>query len=199
MYTIIILSGLGIVMMYSASSLYAMNKFDNYMFFLNQQFKWLILGYFILFIFINIDYKIFKKIAYLLLISSWIIMIMGFFFKGNNPASRWLIINGKSWMTTSDLARISLIIFTSFYIDNYNKYINDWKFLLKSYTPFLLITLSIILYQPDTSTTITIFIIIITMLFIANTNWKYLATLISLALYSCPHLSVFIFVFIYVS
>ena len=94
-------------------------------------------------------------------------MIMGYFFKGNNPASRWLVIGGRSWMTTSDLARVSLIIFTAFFIDKNKKYLQDWKFITTRYAPFLAITLMLILFQPDTSTTITIAMIIILMLFIA--------------------------------
>ena len=36
---IILLSGFGIVMMYSASSIYAMNRFENYLHFFEQQIK----------------------------------------------------------------------------------------------------------------------------------------------------------------
>ena len=54
---IIILSGFGIVMMYSASSIYAMNNFGNYMFFLSQQIKWLILGFIIMLITSQLNYN----------------------------------------------------------------------------------------------------------------------------------------------
>ena len=110
---IVLLSSFGIVMMYSASSIYAMNTFDNYMFFLIQQIKWLILGIILMLITSQINYQVFKRLAYGLLLFSWIVMIMGYLFKGNNPAARWLVIGGRSWMTTSDLARVSLIIFTA--------------------------------------------------------------------------------------
>ena len=86
---ILLLSGFGIVMMYSASSIYAMNIFDNYMFFLIQQIKWISLGLIIMLIISHVNYQILKKFAYGLLIFSWMVMIMGYFFKGNNPASRW--------------------------------------------------------------------------------------------------------------
>ena len=44
-------------------------------------------------------------------------MILGYFYKGDNPAARWLILGGRSWLTTSDLGRLSIIIFTAFFID----------------------------------------------------------------------------------
>ena len=178
----LLLSGFGIVMMYSASSIYAMNTFNNYMFFLVQQIKWLILGLILMLIISQVNYHILKRLAYGLLIFSWIVMIMGYFFKGNNPASRWLVIGGKSWMTTSDFARVSLIIFTAFFIDKYHKYLSNWKFIITRYTPFLAITLMLILFQPDTSTTITIAMIIMLMLFIANVDWRFIAGITSLGI-----------------
>jgi cell division protein FtsW len=172
---IFLLSGFGIVMMYSASSMYAMNKFDNYLHFFIQQVKWLALGAILMLSLSQVSYRILKKMAYGLLFFSWVVLVMGYFFKGNNPAARWLILDGRSWMTTSDLARVSLIIFTAFFVDKNKKHLKDWKFLLTRFTPLLGITLILILFQPDTSTTMIISVIIMVMLFIAGTDWRYLA------------------------
>ena len=179
---ILLLSGFGIVMMYSASSLYAMNTFDNYMFFLVQQIKWIFLGLVLMIIVSQVNYQVLKKFAYVLLVCSWIVMIMGYFFKGNNPASRWLVFGDRSWMTTSDLARVSLIIFTAFFIDKNKMHLKDWKFVITRYTPFLFITLMLILFQPDTSTTITIAMIIMLMLFTAATDWRFIAGITSVGI-----------------
>ena len=179
---ILILSGFGIVMMYSASSIYAMNSFNNYMFFLLKQVKWFALGLILMLIISQVNYQIFKRFSYELLIFSWIIILMGYFFTGGNSASRWLVIGGSSWLTTSDLGRISLIIFTAYFIDKNNQKISDWKFVLIHYTPFLIITLLLILFQPDTSTTITIAIIILLMLFISAVDWRFIAGITSLGM-----------------
>ncbi len=175
--TILLLSGFGIVMMYSASSIYAMNEFDDYMHFFLRQTKWLIIGTIIMFVLSQMSYRYLKELAYVLIILSWIILIMGYFFKGNNPASRWLYLGGRSWMTTSDFARVSLIIFTAFFIDKNKRYLKDWKFLFIRFTPILGISLVLILFQPDTSTTMMIAIIIMVMLFIAGADWRYLTGL----------------------
>lgn len=172
---IFLLCGFGIVMMYSASSIYAMNKFDNYLHFFMQQIKWLTIGAVLMLMLSQVNYQILKKIAYALLIISWVVLVMGYFFKGNNPASRWLVLGGRSWMTTSDLARVSLIIFTAYFVEKNKKKLNDWKFLLTRFTPFLGISLILILFQPDISTAMIISAIIMVMLFIAGTDWRYLA------------------------
>ena len=164
---IFLLCGFGIVMMYSASSIYAMNKFDNYLHFFMQQVKWLAIGAILMLMLSQVSYRILKKMAYGLLIISWIILVMGYFFKGNNLASRWLVLGGRSWMTTSDLARVSLIIFTAYFVEKNKKKLNDCKFLLTRFTPFIGISLTLILFQPDTSTAMIISAIIMVMLFIA--------------------------------
>jgi cell division protein FtsW len=162
-------------------------------FFLRQT-KWLIIGTIIMFILSQMSYRYLKELAYVLIILSWIILIMGYFFKGNNPASRWLYLGGRSWMTTSDFARVSLIIFTAFFIDKNKRYLKDWKFLFIRFTPILGISLVLILFQPDTSTTMMIAIIIMVMLFIAGADWRYLTGLsiagvvaLILKIMSTPH------------
>ena len=192
--TILLLSGFGIVMMYSASSIYAMNEFDDYMHFFLRQTKWLIIGAIVMFVLSQMSYRYLKELAYVLIILSWIVLIMGYFFKGNNPASRWLYLGGRSWMTTSDFARVSLIIFTAFFIDKNKRYLKDWKFLFIRFTPILGISLVLILFQPDTSTTMMIAIIIMVMLFIAGADWRYLTGLsiagviaLILKIMSTPH------------
>jgi len=178
----LILCGFGIIVMYSASSMYAMNNFGNHMFFLIQQLKWLSIGMLLMLITSKINYQLIKKYAYQILFFSWIIMILGYFFKGDNPAARWLIVGGRSWLTTSDLGRLSLIIFTAFFIDKNKKSIQNWKFIITKYIPFLGISLLLILFQPDTSTTITISIIILLMLFISSMNLNFLLYVSSIGL-----------------
>ena len=179
---IIILSGFGLIVMYSASSLYAMNKFNNYLHFFNQQTKWLIIGMLIMIGISKVNYNFLKQLSFILLLLSWILLVSGYFLKGNNPAARWLVISGRSWMTTSDFARISLIIFTAFFIEKNKHNMKNLKVLLINYTPFVCISLLLILFQPDTSTALIIALIIMIMLFIGGADWKYL---LSISLIGC--------------
>ena len=99
-------------------------------------------------------------------------MIAAYFFNDNTATKRWLILFGKNIFTTSDFARIALIIFTANFIDNNKKKINQISLLVKSYFPFLLITLLLILFQPDLSTTSATVLIITTMLIISGLKLK---------------------------
>ena len=60
----LILCGFGIIVMYSASSLYAMNNFGNHMFFLLQQLKWLSIGIVLMLITSKINYQFLSTLSH---------------------------------------------------------------------------------------------------------------------------------------
>ena len=72
---ILLLSGFGIVMMYSASSIYAMNEYDDYLYFFLRQTRWLIIGTVLMFVFSQMNYRHLKELAYVLIFFSWIFLI----------------------------------------------------------------------------------------------------------------------------
>ena len=147
---------IGSFLMYSASSsfaFYKFNKSDSY--FLLKQIIWSIIGMIGLFILSNINYNHLRDNAKSILFFSWLIMfipiIQKILFNGDIIA-RWLKIGNFSLMTTSDFGKLGIIIFTAMFIDQYHHKINDFKFLIKNFVHFLLITIGLILWQPDLST-----------------------------------------------
>ncbi|SVD13631.1 uncharacterized protein METZ01_LOCUS366485, partial [marine metagenome] len=76
MAVVLLLSGFGLVMMYSASSMYAMNRFDNYLHFFIQQIKWLGTGVILMLVLSQLSYRILKKLAYGLVFFSWVVLIL---------------------------------------------------------------------------------------------------------------------------
>ena len=110
--SVIILIGIGTVSMYSASSIYAEYKYDDYLHYLTKQVIWLpiaVIGYFFS---SRFNYYYFKNYIYYLVGFTWLVIFLAFMFNNTGMPSRYLIIAGKNWMTTSDLARIMLIILT---------------------------------------------------------------------------------------
>tara|TARA_Y100001970_G_C14153491_1_gene814109 strand:+ start:56 stop:1153 length:1098 start_codon:yes stop_codon:yes gene_type:complete len=175
LYLTILLIGIGTVMMYSASSTLGVNIHDKYNFYLIRHLIRLFIGI-IAFIFIyNIDFKIYNNFSKHILILSWVVMLSAYLLNDNYPTKRWLIIFGKNIFTTSDFARIALIIFTASFIENNKKKINNINFLIKKFIPYFSISLLLIFFQPDLSTTFAIAIIITTMLLIAGLEIKKLA------------------------
>jgi cell division protein FtsW len=74
--TIIILAGLGIAMIYSASAVYALNEFGDSFYFLKRQIAWAIIGFAALFVFQNIDYHVYTKFTKIMLIISFLFLIL---------------------------------------------------------------------------------------------------------------------------
>ena len=167
---------IGSFLMYSASSsfaLYTFDKSDSYFFV--KHIIWFLIGMVGLFVLSNINYRFLKDNAILILFVSWIIMfipiLQKLLFNGDSIA-RWLKIGNFSLMTTSDFGKLGIIIFTSMFIDKYHHRISDFKFLIKNFLPYLVITISLILWQPDLSTAVVLILIIFSMLYIAGISNK---------------------------
>jgi cell division protein FtsW len=173
-YIIIATIAIGCLMLYSASSTIAFNKFGDSAFYIKKHIVRLLISLIAFSIAYRINFKFFKQNATKLLIFSWIIMLLAYFFNEGSSTNRFLIINGKNILTTSDFAKLCLIIFTAQFIENNKNKINNIKILLTKYLPHLLITLLLILCQPDLSSTFTILILISLILITAGINIKYL-------------------------
>ena len=180
LFIVLVIVSIGSFLMYSASSpvaFYTYNKSDSY--FLFKHIIWLIIGLFILFSFSYINCSFLKKNSKSILILSWFLMLIPIVINfGENSIDRWLKIGNFTLMTTSDFARIALIIFTATFIDKYYQKINDIKILSTKLLPYLLITIALIIYQPDLSTSIATSLIIFSLLYIAGLNKKIISGLL---------------------
>ena len=167
---------IGSILLYSASSSFAFYKFnkpDSYFFI--KHLIWFLIGMIGLLFLSKLHYRHLRNHSKEILYFSWIIisipLIQKIFFNGDNIA-RWLKVGNFSLMTTSDLGKLCLIIFTCSFIDkNYNK-INDIKYMVKNFIPYVFVSLFLILYQPDLSTTIVLALIIFSLLYLAGINNK---------------------------
>ena len=168
---LVLIISIGSLLMYSASSSFAFYQFNkNDTYFLFKHVTWLMIGFLALFFAKSINYKMLKKYSKYLLIISWVIMIIPQL--GNSDVARWLKIGNFTLMTTSDFAKICLIIFTANFIHNYYKNINSISILFKEFIPYLVITLVLIILQPDLSTSIVTTLLITALLFIAGIKYK---------------------------
>jgi len=151
---VLILLFFGLVMIYSASSIWAEYKFNVVM---------------------NIDYnKYYEKaniilgVCFLLLI---LVLIPGIGTIRNGSRS-WFGI-GPFGVQPSEFAKLGLIIFTSKYLSNSNKFLKSYK---KGVFPILgvmLLFFGLIMLQPDLGTGLVLATTIVSLLFIAGVNMKF--------------------------
>ncbi|MCX8074826.1 MAG: putative lipid II flippase FtsW [Clostridia bacterium] len=122
--TILILLCLGLIMVASASSYYALSSFGNSNYFLVRQLEFAAVGVIAMIIISNIDYNIYKKFSYIgfafavLLMISVLIPGIG---QERNGATRWLGF-GAFTFQPSEFMKIALVMATATYIAiNYRK------------------------------------------------------------------------------
>tara|TARA_B110000495_G_scaffold37668_1_gene30257 strand:- start:428 stop:1585 length:1158 start_codon:yes stop_codon:yes gene_type:complete len=177
---LIILTVIGTIMLYSASwyESFATSNGRTEMYFLQNHLKRLLIGVLLLFVFIIIDYRSLKKIApYLIVISIFLLIITKLFYLINGfswyKPARWLDL-GPFSLQTSDIARFSIIIFISYYVDKKRE--NLKKFQLGLFPAIILITIimSLIIIQPDYSTALMIGIIGVLILFVGGAKIEHL-------------------------
>lgn len=170
-YTLL-LSIIGLIMIYSSSYIYAQYKYNNPYRYVILQGIFFCMGIFIMYIFSKIDYNIYKKYSNLFLLISAILLIL-VLIPGigsiRNGSRSWFGLFGLGFQP-SELSKLSLIIFTSKYLSNNDKIKRDTnKFML----PILLIIISffgLILLEPDFGTGMVIVCSLIGLIFISGVN-----------------------------
>ena len=165
----------GLIMIFSASSIWAEYKFNDSFKYVKQQGLFIIIGIILMHTVSKIDYKwYYKKTNLILLICLFLlvlVLIPGFGSVRNGSRS-WFGI-GSFGIQPSEFAKLGLIIFTAKYLSQNNKFLKDIR---KGVIPILLVLFLIfglIMLQPDFGTGMIIVVSILAMLFIAGVNIKF--------------------------
>ncbi|MAJ44774.1 MAG: hypothetical protein CMF96_08560 [Candidatus Marinimicrobia bacterium] len=193
--SILLISCIGIVVIYSASSVLRPNMSSNYHF-LIRHIIWSFAGLFCGYLAFKIPLKFFKKYAVHFLIISIFLIFLGSYVNPTNDAGRWLLYeNGAKSITTSDFGKLALILYCAWFLDKYRKKINN---LQDTLFPFLIgvgLLLISIMNQPDMSTTIVFSMISMILLYIGGLKYKFLIslifsgiTLLSIKIYLTPYM-----------
>lgn len=89
---------------------------------------------------------------------------------GANGAVRWLNLGGFRFQP-SELCKLCLILFFAKFFEKYKDILNTWKILGLSALLFGLPAF-LVVNQPDLSTTISLCVIFVTVIFVAGLSWK---------------------------
>lgn len=188
----VVLISIGIVMIYSASSIYAMERYGDSAYFLKRHLMFLAIGVVFTFLAMSIDYRILKKYAKPLLIFSLFLLVLVLIpgiGREVSGARRWFRLKYISFQP-SELANLALIVYIADFISRKSAGI---KFFLKGFLPPIavlgLVSLLIVV-QPDLGTTLALGIVVLTMLFVAGIRSAYLFSLVAAAM---PLLYILIF------
>jgi len=179
--TIAILLIVGGLFTYSASSVYALEKFGYSHYFVKKQLIGLCIGIFGLLIARAIPLSLVKKLSPLMFFGAaglTTLTLLSYVGQRIHGSHRWISLAGFTFQP-SELLKITLLIYLAYFLERKNSQPNSF---LHSYVPLLIILglpSFILLMQPDFGMTVTIVVTSIILLFVAQFNIKHL--LISLA------------------
>ena len=175
---VVLLCIIGTIMLFSASNSISLDQSQRATatIFLQAHLKRLLIGVFVMFSVMMIDYRNLKSISKYLLIGSIVLLFatkISYWIQGNNSPARWLYIGGFS-IQTSDIARLSVIIFLATYIDHHRDRLKDFYNGFAIPIGVLAITMGLIVIQPDFSTAAMLGLIGFMMLFIGGAKISHL-------------------------
>lgn len=167
---VILISIFGVIMIYSASSIWAEFKFHDAFKYIKQQGMFLLIGIFITLITSKIDLNILKNKANLILGICFVLLLL-VLIPGigsvRNGSRSWFGIGGLG-IQPSEFAKIGLIIYTAKYLAHNQRNIRDVK---KGALPIFLVIgvfFLLIMLEPDFGTAMVITLTLICLIFVSG-------------------------------
>ena len=176
LFPVLFLVGIGIVMVYSASSALALKKFGSDYFFLKKQAIFTLAGVMVLVVCRHFPYRLYRPLAYPLLAVSVILLIavlipqLGVSAGG---ATRWLKI-GRFSFQPSELARIALVIYLAYSLEKKGEILKDFAVGFVPHIVILAVLCGLIIQQPDFGSVVILSVITGLMMFIGGVRIKHL-------------------------
>ena len=166
----------GIVMVFSSSAVYALEKYNDSYYFLKRQAVWCLLGTGVLLVVKRMDYRKLQQHTYPIMLATFLLLLAVMFpqvSKEVGGARRWLTLGGFSFQP-SELAKFTLVLFIAKSLVKRADKLRDFAY---GYLPNLVVLgffFIPILFQPDFGTAVIICMVTFTMLFVAGLRKKFL-------------------------
>lgn len=165
--TTFLLLGIGLVMVYSSSSVWSLYKFNISYYYLRRQAIFAGLGLAAMFFFSRLNYWHWQRLVKAVLGINFLLLPLVFIpgiGVARTEAQRWLNF-GFVQFQPSDVTKFALVLFTANYLVVKKDYLQTFK---RGLLPVLVVTglaLGLIMAQPDLGTTLTILITVFILLF----------------------------------
>jgi cell division protein FtsW len=175
----LILSLIGLVMVFSASAVVAGNRFQDPWYYLKRQMAWLVVGLVLMHVASRIDYAIWRKLAIPILAANVALLMVvlvpsiGVAAKG---ARRWLQV-GSIHVQPAEFVKLVAVIYLSAYLSKKSDRISHFtKGLLP---PVLMVGIlsGLVLLEPDLGTVVVMGTVMFTLLFLGGAKIQHLVTL----------------------
>jgi cell division protein FtsW len=182
--TTLLLICVSIVMVYSASAVVALERFQQPYLFLTKQALWSVLGLAVLVVATRVDYRTYRNEAFIwCLLGVVVVMLVAVLFSAPvNGTRRWFGVGGLG-IQPSELAKVACVFFTALILERRMHRIDDLSYSLLPISLIVGLIVALILLQPDFGTSVSLALIVAVMVFAAGLHYRYF---VGLALAALP-------------
>lgn len=177
-----------VVMVYSASAVLAMDRYQQPYLFLMKQLTWAVLGLFLFFVVMRIDYHNYRQpvVIWSMLAVVGLALVAVLFSRPINGTTRWFGVAGIG-VQPSELAKLAAVVFAAAILERRMDRIEEVSYALLPIGIVVGAMSGLILLQPDFGTAASLIAVVAVMVFAAGLPWRYL---IGLALAGIPVASI---------
>jgi cell division protein FtsW len=164
-----------VIMVYSASALVALERFQQPYLFVIRQVMWAVLGIAALWVAMHVDYRTYRNDAFIwALIGVVALTLLGVLFSAPvNGTRRWLGIGGLG-VQPSEFAKIACVLFTALILERRMHRIDELSYSLLPIAIVVGPMVALILLEPDFGTAMALVLIVVAMVFAAGLHYRYL-------------------------
>jgi cell division protein FtsW len=183
---VLALLAIGVVMVYSSSSVVALTTYDNPSYFMKRQIMWALVGLAFMALAMYTDHRVFtdrRAVVGLLVIT--IILLAVTFAPGIgrtiNGARRWIKLGGLTFQP-SELAKFVVVVYVSYVVSKKGERIRDF---MNGLVPPLTVTAvfaGLAILQPDFGAAVTMVLVALILLFAGGASLLHLGWLVAAAL-----------------
>ncbi len=176
---------IGLLILYSASTVLSYNAFKtNTHYLFHQLFFGVLIGLILMYAFSKIDYHIWQKLTPLLMIAS-VLLLMAVLVPGigvkTGGSRRWIGL-GPITIQPEEVVKLALIFYIASWIDKRSHEIRDFYYGIIPTLIIIGLVAGLIILEPDIGTMLVVTLISLTMLFVGGSRIKHLGWIIGIGI-----------------
>jgi cell division protein FtsW len=177
-----------VVMVYSASAVMALERYDQPYLFVTKQVMWVAVGVALMYLVMRVDYRSYRddRVVWALLAMVTLLLVAVMFSPRVNGTRRWFAVGGLG-IQPSELAKLAVILFTAVFLERRMHRINELGYALLPIGLVVSTIAFLILIEPDFGTAVSIIGVVAVMVFAAGLSYRYI---LGVALFTLPALYV---------
>jgi cell division protein FtsW len=176
--SVILLPAVGTLMVYSTSSVYALEKFGDADYFLKRHVIYLSVGFVAMIALMRLDYNVLKKLVYpayaVGLIMLVLVLVPGIG-KQIGGAKRWINLVGAGSFQPAEVAKFLLVFYLAYSLMKKRDKMDTFLIGFVSHILIGGVYIGLILLEPDFGMSVVILAVLLGMLFIGGVNTRYIA------------------------